>query len=237
MDANEFYNTQSVFKPKFPMPPDIDDEELVRWIYTQNIPFIEIDLDFDVSIWQQEAMLCHKYLVDHRENQPHLSWRSCVIHGIDTDKTGIWNSYFDTEPGYSWTSISKLTPTIKKFWEAFPFERLARVRFMQVGPQGYVYPHNDTPPNSDNLLDQIVPINIAIDHPDNCFMTLKGHGVVPWRDGEIKLVNITNDHSVINFSDRPRMHMIGHGYVGNKLNEFTKLIAVSYRKQYERYRI
>jgi hypothetical protein len=68
-------------------------------------------------------------------------------------------------------------------------------------------------------------------------MTLKGHGVVPWKNGNIKLVNITNDHSVINFSDKPRMHMIGHGYVGNKLNEFTKLIAASYRKQYERYRI
>lgn len=237
MDANEFYNTQSIFKPKFPAPSDIADEELVRWIYTQNIPFIEIDLDFDVSIWQHEAQACHEYLVEHRENQPHLAWRSCVIHGIDTDKTGIWNSYCDVEPLYSWTSISTLTPTIKKFWEAFPFERLARVRFMQVGPRGYVYPHNDTPPNAENLLDQIVPINIAIDHPNNCFMTLKGHGIVPWKNGNIKLVNITNDHSVINFSDKPRMHMIGHGYVGNKLNEFTKLIADSYRKQYERYRI
>lgn len=237
MNATEFYQINSKFKPVFPMPPEGTDEEIVNWIYSQNIAFIELDLMFDVAKWQEEATLCLPFLVNHREAQPHRGWRSCAIHGIDVDKTGIWHQYCDKEPKYDWTAISKFTPTINQFWKTFPFEKLARVRFMQVETDGYIWPHNDTPPNEENLIDQLVPINIAIDHPANCFMTLKDHGIVPWENGNIKLVNITNDHSVINFADKPRLHMIGHGYIGNCKKEFIELIARSYKKQYERYNI
>jgi hypothetical protein len=126
-----------------------------------------------------------------------------------------------------------MTPLIKEFWQSLPFEKYARIRFMEVEPNGFIDPHSDSPGNID-ILDHIIPINIAISHPNKCFMTLENTGIVPWSDGDIKLVNITKKHSVINFSNEKRIHIIGHGIVGKKFNEFFELISRSYKKQYER---
>jgi hypothetical protein len=242
LSAIEFLQTNAELKkPLPPIPDNLDnDEDITRWVLKQDIPYIKLDISFDVTGWQQEASLAEPYFVNHRESQPHKGWLSCCIHGIDVDKTGIWNMYADKEPEYRWTSLSDLTPTIKKFWQQFPFEKLARVRFMKLEPDGYIAPHHDTPQgytDDSEMLDYLIPINIAIDHPDNCHMVLKDHGIVPWNTGDVKLVNIKNYHSVVNLSEHPRMHLIAHGVVGNCIKEFSNLIARSYKKQYERSRI
>jgi hypothetical protein len=235
--ADEFYQTHKDCDWKLPNIPSniINDIDKVKWIFEQKIGWIELDLNIDVLEWQQEAKEAEAFLVEHREGGGHQGWRSCCIHGLDVDKTGVWNLYQDSDSGYHWTRLSNLTPTITTFWKQFPFEDLVRVRFMEVAPGGWVAPHNDTPPGAKvDLMEHIIPINIAIDHPDNCQMTLKDFGCVPWKNGKVILVNITNDHSVYNYSDHPRMHMIGHGHIGNKIEEFCKLIIRSYNKQYER---
>jgi len=241
MTSEEFYIQNKGHKPYFPEIPNdcVTDEQITDWLFTVRVPYIELDIQFDLEKWFAESKIAEPYLVKHREGQNHNGWNSCCIHGIDVDKTGIWHQYCNIEPEYNWTSLSTKTPNIKQFWEQFPFEKLARVRFMQVESHGYVEPHNDTPPGDTiiNMIDHLVPVNIAIDHPDNCYMTLGNHGIVPWKNGDVKIVNITNDHSVINFSDKPRMHLIAHGIVGNKKKQFSELIARSYRKQYEHYRI
>ena len=233
MNSHDFYLKHKDAIPKFPQLDIIDDVELTIQLFSKNVPYIEIDLDFDVSIWKQESIVAESYLVPHREEQNHNGWRSCCIHGLGVEKTGIWNKYADKDEGYHWTELSGLTPTIKKFWLDFPFERLYRVRFMELAPNGFIDPHNDSPNFvPDNLLDHIIPVNIAIDHPDNCYFVLENHGIVPFHSGKINIINITNTHTVVNFSNRPRMHMIGHGYVGNRMKEFSELIARSYRKQH-----
>lgn len=242
MNAIEFYNTHAPCKSQFPKIPDelTSNEDITRWIFKQNVPYIELDLEFNVNEWLNESRLAEPFLVNHREGDNHQGWRSCCIHGIDVDKTGVWNCYAKTEPEYNWTSLAEKTPTIKKFWEAFPFEKLARVRFMELSEHGHIAPHNDSPAGFNQNFDSLahlIPINIAISHPADCYMTLKDHGVVPWKTGDVKLVNITNDHSVISFNDQPRMHLIGHGIVGNRIEEFCELIVRSYKKQYERNRI
>lgn len=242
MNATEFYNTYATCQSQFPKVPDglTSNEQITRWIFKQNVPYIELDLEFNVEKWLKESQIATRSLVNHREGDNHQGWRSCCVHGIDVDKTGVWNCYTDTEPEYHWTTLSELTPTIKTFWQAFPFEKLARVRFMELAANGQIAPHNDSPPGFDkdfDSLSHLIPINIAISHPADCYMTLKDHGVVPWKTGDIKLVNITNDHSVINFNDQPRMHLIGHGIVGNRIEEFCELIVRSYNKQHERNRI
>jgi hypothetical protein len=242
LNAIEFFQANALLKKSWPEIPNdiITNEEITKWVLKQDIPYIELDINFDIVNWQQEADLAKPYLVNHRESQPHNGWRSCCIHGIDVDKTGIWNCYTDVEPNYQWTTLSMLTPTIKDFWQKFPFEKLARVRFMELESQGYIAPHHDTPKGyttDSEMLNYLIPINIAIDHPDNCHMVLKDHGLVPWSTGNVKLVNITNYHSVINFSNQSRMHLIAHGVVGNRVKEFSALIANSYKKQYERSRI
>jgi hypothetical protein len=239
LSAIEFFQTNAQLKKSLPQIPNNleTDEDIASWVLKQDIPYIDLDISFNINDWQQEAKLAESHFVNHRESQPHKGWRSCCIHGIDVDKTGIWNIYADEEPEYSWTSLSKLTPTIKQFWQQFPFEKLARVRFMKLDPDGYIAPHHDTPKGYTTdleILDYLIPINIAIDHPDDCHMVLKDHGIVPWQTGNVKLVNITNYHSVVNFNKQPRIHLIAHGIVGNCITEFSNLIARSYKKQYER---
>jgi hypothetical protein len=95
-------------------------------------------------------------------------------------------------------------------------------------------------PGEENFdaLDFGVPVNIAVIHPKNCYMTLEGKGIVPFKEGRAFIVNIRHTHSVINFSQESRIHVIGHSYgYGSKKQEFAELVTRSYKKQYEHSRI
>lgn len=218
------------------IPKDLTtDVERAKWIFSQPIGWIELDLEFDIPSWLVESKQAEPFLVHHREGDNHSGWKSCCIHGLGIEKTGT--NFTAPTSAYQWTALSEKTPVITNFWKQFPFEKLLRVRFMNLDAGGHISRHNDCPSNDMHLMEHIVPINIAIDHPENCYMTLQDYGVVPWKTGKIILVNITNDHAVFNNSIRRRMHMIGHGYIGNKINEFSHLIVRSYNKQYERNRV
>lgn len=218
--------------------------ELADWLLNKsNFGWLELDITFDLDAWKSETNSAQ--FVNHRGNE-HPGWNSSCIHGIDVDKTGAWTNYGDwkdeSEVPYKWTSISEHTPSIKKFWEQFPYERYRRIRFMQLEPGGKISPHSDAPgrlPGEQGLdmLDFGVPINIAIIHPDDCYMTLEGHGTVPFKEGKAFIINIRNVHSFVNNSNMPRIHLIAHGIPGNRKNEFVDLIARSYRKQSEYSRI
>lgn len=208
-----------------------DNVEIVTWLFEQSIPWIELDLDIDQPTWLKEGLDAIPYLVEHREGEGHAGWESCCVHGLSVTKTGTDMSAPIED--YHWTELSNLTPNIKKFWESFPFEHLLRVRFMSLAPGGRISPHNDDPGGDGSLLDKILPINIAITHPADCHMTLTGFGNVPFKPGKIFLVNITNEHSVVNNSNTRRLHMIGHGLVGNRKKDFCDMIVRCYNKQYE----
>lgn len=241
-EAIEFYQNNCNYKFLWPEIPQnlVDNIEIAKWIFNQNIPFIDLDLTFNVSKWQKESCTAKNFYVPHRESQPHKGWKSCCLHGIDIDKTGVWQCYKNDEPEYRWTSLANYTPNIKNFWLNFPFEKYARIRFMNLESGGWINPHNDTPPdigNNFDIVNNLIPVNIAIYHPDECFMTLKDFGTIPWTTGDIKIINIMNDHSVINFNSQSRIHLIAHGWVGNKIVEFSDLIVRSYKKQYECYKV
>jgi hypothetical protein len=205
-------------------------------ILRRPIGWIELDISFDLAIWKKESEMVKQYLVPHREGDGHDGWRSCCIHGIEIDKTGHWNRYAKTESDviYKWTDLSELTPNITKFWKKFPTEHFARLRFMELAPGGYIAPHNDSPNGIKNtefdMMDHMIPINVSIIHPDDCYMTLESHGVVPFTEGKALIVNITHTHSFVNNSPRPRMHMIAHCIIGNKKKEFSELVVRSYNK-------
>jgi len=213
--------------------------KLADWLLNHsNFGWLELDIKFDVEAWKNETTAAK--FVDHR-GLDHPGWNSSCIHGIDVDKTGAWTNYGDwkdeSEVPYKWTSISKHTPNIKSFWEKFPYESYRRIRFMQLEPGGKINPHSDAPgrlPGEDNLdmLEFGVPINVAIIHPDDCHMTLEGHGTVPFEEGRAFIINIRNVHSFVNNSNIPRIHLIAHGIPGRRKDEFVELIARSYRKQY-----
>jgi hypothetical protein len=216
-----------------------NDYELADWLLNKsNFGWLELDIQFDLDEWKKESAAAQ--FVDHRGSE-HPGWNSSCIHGIDVDKTGAWTNYgYEREEDvpYQWTSISKHTPSIKRFWEQFPYERYRRIRFMELEPGGKISPHSDAPgrlPGEKDLdmLEFGVPINVAIIHPDDCHMTLEGHGTVPFREGKAFIINIRNVHSFVNNSSSNRIHLIAHGIPGNRKEEFVELIARSYRKQHE----
>lgn len=244
ISALEFYQNNKDCKwTPVPIPSHfISNIEKARWILNDaNFGWIELDFGIDVAGWQLEACQAEPYFVAHREEQ-NTGWNSCCMHGIDADKTGAWTNYGYTDEHqvpYAWTELSHKVPTIKRFWkEIFPTDNYRRIRFMELEPNSAITPHSDMPGRLPgelgmDMLDFGVPINIAVIHPENCYMVLEGYGVVPFKEGKAFIVNIRNYHSVINFSKQPRVHVIGHSYgYGSKLYEFTELVVRSYEKMY-----
>lgn len=245
MTAINFYNAHKDKKWTMPSLPKgiTTDYDIADWLLNKSdFGWLELDIEFDLLQWQQEAKSA--IFVDHR-GLDHPGWNSCCIHGIDVHKTGAWTNYGysnEQDVPYTWTSLSAATPNIKNFWEQFPYEKYRRIRFMELQPGGFISPHSDAPgrlPGEDNLdmLDFGVPINMALVHPSNCSMTLENYGVVPFCEGKAFIINIRNYHSVINFSDTSRVHLIAHGIPGNQKSKFVELVARSYRKQYEHSRV
>ena len=211
-----------------------------RWILNDSaFGWIELDLEFNLAGWQLEAHQAEPYFVPHREENNN-GWNSCCIHGIDIDKTGAWTNYGYTnerDVPYKWTELSYKAPIVKHFWQhTFPAEEYRRIRFMELETASAITPHSDMPgrlPGEDNFdaLEFGVPINIAVIHPNDCYMVLEGHGIVPFKEGKAFIVNIRNFHSVINFSKQKRVHVIGHSYgYGEKLEQFADLVVRSYEK-------
>lgn len=211
-----------------------------RWILNEaNFGWIELDLEIDLAGWQLEAQQATPYFVAHREEQ-NTGWNSCCIHGIDTSKTGAWTNYGYTDEQqvpYTWTELSYKTPTVKRFWkDTFPSDNYRRIRFMELEPNSSIVPHSDMPGKLPgeagmDMLDFGVPVNIAVVHPENCYMVLEGFGIVPFKEGKAFIVNIRHYHSVVNLSNKPRIHVIGHSYgYGSKQQEFAELLVRSYEK-------
>lgn len=245
MTALEFYNTNKNLNWKMPkLPYGIEtDYDIADWLLNKsNFGWLNLDINFNLADWKQEAKTAR--FVDHRGNT-HPGWNSCCIHGIDVDKTGAWTNYGYTDEKdvpYTWTSLSSVTPNIKNFWEQFPYEKYRRIRFMELESNGFISPHSDAPgnlpgENNLNMLEFGVPINVAINHPANCSMTLENYGTVPFTEGKAFIINIRNYHSVINFSNNARIHLIAHGIPGNRQSKFVELVARSYKKQYEHSKI
>jgi len=218
------------------------DLEIADWLLNKSsFGWLELDIAIDISGWQLEAHQAEPYFVAHREDN-NDGWNSCCIHGVDIDKTGAWTNYGysnEQDVPYDWTELSHKTPTVKRYWQnEFPADKYRRIRFMEVEAESAITPHSDMPgrlPGEDNFdaLEFGVPVNVAVIHPDDCHLVLEGYGIVPFKQGRAFIINIRNYHSVVNFSKQRRIHVIGHAFgYGSKKEEFAKLIADSYRKQY-----
>jgi len=248
MNARQFYENNKDISWQMPAAPKEFESnyELVDWLLKSNFGWLKLDLEIDLARWKDEAELCRQYLVPHRESN-NSGWNSCCIHGIDVDKTGAWTLYgydYEVQVPYNWTNISHKTPCIKDFWKnTFPSDKYRRIRFMELTPQSAITPHSDMPgrlPGEDNFnaLEFGIPINIAVIHPRDCYMVVEGYGIVPFKEGEAYIVNIKNYHSVINFSNESRIHVIGHSFgYGSKKKDFVDLVARSYRKTIDDSRI
>jgi hypothetical protein len=103
---------------------------------------------------------------------------------------------------------------------------------MKLKPWGSINWHDDgkLPEGIDPLL-SILPINLAISHPSNCEMLINDN-VVPWANGKIIMINISERHAVFNRSSKDRIHMIANVILGNQTKEFCDMLVRCYTKQY-----
>ena len=241
--SHSFFHKNRTHKYKLNGLPNVtmSDEEIALWILQGGAgSWLELDLHFDCSRFLEEYNQVSDMFVPHRDNATgegtHSGWEACTLHGISWDKTNVWETYnYDKEPEYTWTEAGNYCNKIRNFFESLPCERLARVRFMKLKGNGWISPHNDKPDGEidwNSIFEHPLPINIAVDHPHNCHMILQDDGIVPFKNGKTFLVNIFNNHSVINWSSKDRIHIIGHLIVGNRKADYCAMLANSYRKQY-----
>lgn len=196
-----------------------------------SLGWLELDMDFTPYTDSAELKKIDQYYVPHRSTESHKGWSSCCLHGLDIDKTGVAKEYGykdEINAPYHWTSLTRLAPKAEKFWKEFPAEKFTRIRFMKLDPKGKIDWHNDCPTQMPKDISQtVIPINIAIIHPTECYMEIENHGKVPFKNGKVFLVNILKNHTVINNSVEARIHMIGTVYIGNKRQKFNELIEKS----------
>lgn len=177
----------------------------------------------------KEAKSIKHLFVDHRDGDvrggySHKGWKSVCIHGIESHKTNHFTSYGyknHEETPYKWTSIADMCPTTTNWLKnVFPMNTYYRVRFMLLEPGGYIVPHKDSDINI------LSPINIALNHPDNCIFKMEKHGIVPMKPGTVMLLDVGNTHAYVNRSIEDRIHIIIHG---EATEEYKKLVERSYK--------
>lgn len=220
-----FRNHSGVYQYKY---PDFFDP---KWVITESHwPWFELSL-FKNQLWK-EMYVEAENLIDrfypHREDYG-VGWKSLTIHGIDDDTQSL-NTYSDNRRevlnNLKWTWVADQCPITKKFLtDVWPAEFLNRVRFMLVEPGGYILPHQD------RLDDQkrLSVCNISLNNPEGCDFVMKNFGTVPFKDsGSAFLMDISNQHAVINRSNKPRIHMIIHYEIGRRLRDFFYVLRDSY---------
>lgn len=197
--------------------------------------WFELDIDFDLYHAQQEIKNIEKFYVEHRDGENHNGWSSCCLRGLAIDKTLSWQHYASNEfdVTYSWTSLAELAPSITNFWKnVFPVQEYKRVRFMKLDPGGEIKMHRDFDPELISGYDMCrddIAINLAITHPPECSMIFENQGVVPWAAGKVIMLNVSQNHCVVNSSQLSRVHMIAHAVIGNRKEEFNDLLSRSYK--------
>lgn len=195
---NEFINAQTP-------------EEIVayfKWIQTQSkCKSLRLDIDTDVTELKDEIKNKTSLAVSHRE---HTGWLSITLYGYSSIMTNSYEYYkqqglITDDDVTGWTDISKFFPkTVEWIKKNSPIKNFVRVRIMVLEPNGYAIPHRDYAKG------QMLcgPINVAIINPPGFEFVLENGGLVPWKEGDVRTMDVGSFHSIRNTSNEPRAHLI-----------------------------
>jgi hypothetical protein len=195
-----------------------NDQGLTRdyfnWIEKEsNCPSLKLDILVPHEEMEKEATALMDEFVKHR-GEEHPGWHSLVIHGFDKHTTDDWTSKaysFKEKPEYTWTEIADACPITKKWLqEVWDYTRFDRVRFMLLLPGGCIKPHADYETR------KLAAYNVAINNPDGVEFVMEDAGLIPWKPGDARAIDIGRRHSVRHIGNKPRIHMIIHGAPGFK---------------------
>jgi hypothetical protein len=199
------------------------------WIERESwVPSLRLDLDIPYREMWAEARACEKHFVKHR-SELNPGWESVCLHGLSAQQTEDFYRYGVSSreaAQYRWTEIADRCPVAVNWLKTqWPMEHFDRVRFMLLRPGGYIQPHNDM-----DGVRGLSATNLALNQPESCEMVLQDYGVIPWRAGDVRRLDIGVNHSVYNGSDEDRYHMIIHGRIGHRFEQWNELIVRSYLK-------
>jgi hypothetical protein len=176
--------------------------------------YYPIKFDFDSDLLLKECREVDDLYFNHRgqdkkKGYGHYGWQSLTLHGIDKHKTEHYTKYGFTsslEAGYHWTDACERVPNLYCFLSGLPFTQFDRVRIMRLAPGGYIMPHSDN-----KFMRAFSPLNIAINNPEGCHFVFKDRGIVPFAAGYGMVLDVGQEHMVINDSNEVRYHIIVHG--------------------------
>jgi hypothetical protein len=185
----------------------------VSWIIKESgLPYLLLDIHVPWENIYREWQQVEHLSVAHRPNDRYgpdtnQGWRSLVLHGVNDTDT-------ETSTGnLQWTNIADQCPDTKK-WIQDTFiknDKTGRIRFMLLEPGGQIVLHKDREQK------QLGEINVAITQPDNCEFRFKNYGKIPFTNGSAFMVDISNEHFLFNDSDQPRLHMILHTAISDRI--------------------
>lgn len=235
----KFYNDNKDKSFKLEPLPDLSVEEQAEWILQQkHIGWIKLDIKFNKDLWKQEMLEAEGHYHDYGDGNDTRAWASCCIHGLGIKKVFPAAKYGldEATTPHNYTELAEKVPSIANFWKNdFPHTRYSRIRFMKLGPGGYLGVHNDYDlPDQTSRLDFIIPVNLAISHPDGCDWIVEDCGTVPWNDGDVFLIDVSKNHCVINQSNKPRIHMVAYIFLDGNKKDFSELLVRSYSKMLEK---
>ena len=163
-----------------------------------------LELHVPVDHILDEIVSVQKFLVPHRPESG-LGWSSFCIHGKSYDATKEDSFYQDQRP-HKWTdeALQNMPKTIA-WLKSLGYKTFQRVRVMCLAPRGFINVHRDQTES------KLGPVNVAITHPESCKFYLEHHGELLFNPGKAYRMNLVNYHSVINYSNQHRYHIIIHG--------------------------
>jgi len=192
--------------------PDLDPPEDFD-LWKSDWPWAPVFIDLNENRVRDELERIDRYFVPHRDKDGaggygHQGWSGLTLHGIGSDKTQNYDQYgykTQEEANYHWTSICKQCPYIVDTIKSLPFSKFDRVRIMKLLPGGYIMPHND----GDGRI--FGPLNIPLTQSEGCTFVFEDKGIVPFKVGNGFMLDLGNNHCVVNNSEHVRYHVIVHG--------------------------
>ena len=186
------------------------------WIVNQSrLPYLKLSIDIPVELILTEWEYVKDKSVLHRAGDNYATvqnegWKSLVLYGAHSTATTN-----EVKEEFLWTEIAAHCPKTTQ-WLKDTFiinQNTGRIRFMLLEPNGHIVLHKDREQHGLN------EINIAITHPDDCIFRFKNYGNVPFKAGTAFLMDVSNEHFVVNNSEIPRLHMIVHSAIDDKIIE------------------
>ena len=145
--------------------------------------------------------------ISHRKSP---GWRSITLYGYSSIMTNSYEQYISEgiitdKHTTNWTDICQFLPNTVKWLKTInPLKEFARIRIMVLDPGYSSYPHKDY----DKGQLTCGPINIAVINPEGSEFVLEDGGLVPWEEGDIRSMNLGNNHCIRNTGSEPRAHII-----------------------------